>query len=213
MVKFFGLLFAVAGLAMQANAALLVKYDFTGATAADRAKATTVGAGIVASDFAGAGNTTTSGFWTGTTNLNTNDVAQGSFTLETTSATGLEVTKIVYRFRASTTPSASRTQTASLTLSSGENLQGIQALTSSSNPFVEPVLELDPPLSYTPISELGPLSFNFTSKISSNSNTNGAKFQLDYVEVYGSVVPEPASMAVFGMLAVPVALRRLRRKS
>ena len=212
MTRLFGFLIAVAGLASQANAALLVKYDFTGASAVLRVVPTSVSAGVVASDFSGAGNANTPGYWTGSTNLSTTDNSQGGFSLSADTASGFEITRVVFRFRASGMTSANRTQTATLTMSTGDNLVGSQSVTSTSNPFVIATLDTDPVLVYSPIGELGPLGFNFTSKFNSTASNN-AKFQLDYVEVYGELVPEPASMAVFGLLVAPVAFRRLRRKS
>jgi hypothetical protein len=216
MTRLFGWLLAVVGLASQSNAALLVKYDFTGIDADARSRATSKAAGVDASPFAGSGNFNTAGFFTGSANLNgTTNAFQGGFTLSALSATGLAITKIVYNFKGSTntTSGVSRTQAVELQLTSGESLTESQVITSSSNPLKLASYDLEEALIYTPIGELGPLGFNFSSKFQSGNANNNIKFQLDYVEVYGELVPEPASMAVFGLLAAPVALRRLRRKS
>lgn len=216
MTRLFGFLLAVVGLVSQANAALLVKYDFTGATPADRAKATFAASGVDASVFSGNGNFTTAGFFTGATNLNNSETPQGGFTLSALTASGFVITKINYQFRGSTTTSSpnTRTQSVTLGLSSGENSTESQQITSSLNPLKLGTLEPDAPgLIYTPINDLGPLGINFASRFQSGGANNGIKFQLDYVEVYGELVPEPASMAVFGLLAAPVAFRRLRRRS
>ena len=46
------------------------------------------------------------------------------------------------------------------------------------------------------------------------ANTGGVTtvYQLDNVNFYGTVVPEPSSMAVFGLLSVGAMVRRIRRK-
>jgi hypothetical protein len=36
---------------------------------------------------------------------------------------------------------------------------------------------------------------------------------IDNIQIYGSAVPEPASMAIFGLMGAGVAVRRLRRKA
>jgi hypothetical protein len=215
MTRLFGLLLAVVGLASQSNAALLVRYDFTGSDADARSAATSKAAGVDASPFAGSGNTNTVGFFTGSANLNgTTNAFQGGFTLSALSATGLVVSKVVYNFRGSAnTSTGSRTQAVELQLTTGESLSSTQSITTSSNPLKLASYDLEEALIYTPIGELGPLGFNFSSKFQSGTANNNIKFQLDYVEVYGELVPEPASMAVFGLLAAPVAFRRLRRKS
>ena len=40
----------------------------------------------------------------------------------------------------------------------------------------------------------------------------GPRYQLDYMNLNGSAVPEPASMAIFGLMGAGLAVRRFRRK-
>ncbi|MFZ4470477.1 MAG: hypothetical protein ACOYOZ_14545, partial [Pirellula sp.] len=171
MTRFFGLLLAVVGLASQSNAALLVKYDFTGSTADERSAATSKAAGVDASPFAGNGNTNNVGFFTGAANLNgTSNASQGGFTLSALSATGLVVTKIVYNFKGSTnTSSGTRTQAVELQLTSGETLPESQLISTTSNPLKLASYDLEEALIYTPIGELGPLGFSFFSKFQSGA--------------------------------------------
>ena len=46
---------------------------------------------------------------------------------------------------------------------------------------------------------------------SRSGTATGAIF--DNIQIYGNVVPEPASMAIFGLMGAGVAVRRLRRKA
>jgi hypothetical protein len=59
---------------------------------------------------------------------------------------------------------------------------------------------------------------SFEAMISAKATTGGTSgnitsFSLDNVNFNGTIVPEPASMAVFGLLGAGVAIRRLRRKA
>lgn len=65
-----------------------------------------------------------------------------------------------------------------------------------------------------------PLSFDSANVLRSTITLAGAAnagggqtlYQLDNVQFFGTVVPEPGSMAVFGLLGAGVVVRRMRRK-
>jgi hypothetical protein len=56
---------------------------------------------------------------------------------------------------------------------------------------------------------------SFVASISALGTSSGTStsFSLDTVNFNGEFVPEPASMAVFGLLGAGLAVRRLRRKA
>jgi hypothetical protein len=60
---------------------------------------------------------------------------------------------------------------------------------------------------------IGTSSFEAFISAQGTSAGNTTSFSLDNVEFNGTFVPEPASMAVFGLLGAGVAVRRLRRKA
>jgi hypothetical protein len=46
----------------------------------------------------------------------------------------------------------------------------------------------------------------------STATASNRRLQIDSIELFGDVVPEPASMAIFGLLGVGAAAGRFRRK-
>lgn len=57
------------------------------------------------------------------------------------------------------------------------------------------------------------MTFNaFTIGVDPAIPANNRKLNIDSIEFYGDVIPEPASMAIFGLLGVSAAAGRLRRK-
>ena len=60
-----------------------------------------------------------------------------------------------------------------------------------------------------------PLSLSIVAAVSSTTPNNPAanrRIQIDSIELYGDIIPEPASMAIFGLLGVGAVAGRFRRK-
>jgi hypothetical protein len=59
--------------------------------------------------------------------------------------------------------------------------------------------------------DVGPLGFSFKAKL--NGSQSNVFLKLDDIELYGSVVPEPTSMAIFSSLGLVAVARRIRKKN
>jgi hypothetical protein len=59
-----------------------------------------------------------------------------------------------------------------------------------------------------------PLSLSIDSFVTNGSTASASnrRLQIESIELFGDVVPEPASMAIFGLLGVGAAAGRFRRK-
>lgn len=59
-----------------------------------------------------------------------------------------------------------------------------------------------------------PLSLSLSSFVTPGSaaSANNRRVQIDSIEFYGDIVPEPASMAIFGLLGIGAVAGRFRRK-
>lgn len=204
MVKLFGFMLAVAAMVSSANAALLVSYEF----GPDQEKDPTFeasGLDAIASD--GSWN------WTGggANNLqrsvnNDTTVRQERFDFTPTSPNYVELKEMKFD-----TGLVSGTRGVSFT--PRFRLNGVEV---ASNLY-----------SVSPASGFGAYTVTFTNPLKIDggvlfraeidakglTGTGSTTFSVDNVTFNGDVIPEPASMAVFGLLGAGVAFRRLRRKA
>lgn len=208
MVRVFGLLIAALALMAPANAALIVRYDFT-ADASATVDPSLTAAGGSASTFGGsAGNAvgTTSfvgfapdtGVWR--TNVGLTTGQSNSFTL-TAGSFPVVVDNIRFSYRRQSPGTTNVTGDVSYTIGAGSPV--------TLDPFaaVNGVNTYDAAGTFSFLLAAGE---SVTFNINYNTNANGVEF--GFVELQGSVVPEPASMAIFGLMGAGLAVRRYRRK-
>lgn len=204
MVKLFGFMLAVAAMVSSANAALLVSYEFGPEQEKDPTFEAS-GLDAIASD--GSWN------WTGggANNLqrsvsNDSTVRQERFDFTPTSPNYVELKEMTFD-----TGLVSGTRGVSFT--PRFRLNGIEV---ASNLY-----------SVLPASGFGTYTVKFTNSLKIDggvlfraeidakglTGSGTTTFSVDNVMFRGDVIPEPASMAVFGLLGAGVAFRRLRRKA
>jgi hypothetical protein len=207
MVKVLGLLVALAAMMAQANAALLARYDFADASATLNPVISAYGGS--ASSFGGSagnavGTTNSAGFapdtsvWRTKIGLSTGESNTFSVTAGTV---GFTVNNILFNYRRQDGLTSNVPGSVSYVIGSGA-----------------PVV-LDP---FTAVNGVNTYNasglFNFvvgpgetvTFSINYENSTNGV--ELGFVELQGVAVPEPASMAIFGLMGAGLAVRRFRRK-
>ena len=198
MVRVFGLLIAALALMAPANAALL-SYEFTN-SAAGVVDPTSAG---TATNFQGSGSV-------GATSWTTAAVGQNTFEF-TAGSSPLLLTDLEIRGRriGGSNGAARADVTVNYQLDTGSGY--------GAPVFVD---------NYQPASTTGvnPLDFNDLvllpgSKIRfvidtalSGALATAVSFEMDYVRLNGGAVPEPASMAIFGLMGAGLAVRRFRRK-
>jgi hypothetical protein len=228
MVRIFSFLVCVAAMVSSSQAALLnsyllAKYDFT----ADKT-ATYVLPGVVAEDFTGGGAVTagagTSGYYThnSTTGSASSGTSIGNVSLST-SIVGysLIIDRVVVNYRANGALGG-RTLFAIVRDPSQDpvvnytDATGSQAFSPSGtfrsfntgffNPEIVGLTEEGAGESALQVEVLGYMS-------TAGATALNTRFVIDSIEVYGSVVPEPASIAIFGFLGAGAVVRRLRRKN
>ncbi|MCY3005246.1 MAG: PEP-CTERM sorting domain-containing protein [Planctomycetota bacterium] len=206
MVKFFGLMFALAAMVSSANAALLVSYNFNDPDSTKDPSVVT--SGISAETSVGNWNSSASTFnltqsvsSTGTTRSESfkfNVVSPNSVTLDTftfdAGVAGPRTVGFTPTFKLNNVLVSSSLYTVSQASGSG-------AYTVTFNPQFA----------------IGAGS-TFEGLISARATTGGTSgnltsLSLDNVNFNGALVPEPASMAVFGLLGAGFAIRRLRRNA
>jgi hypothetical protein len=208
MVRVFGLLIAAIALMAPANAALLVRYDFSG-NATGTTDPVLTATGGTASAFGGtAGNTTgttsfagfapDTGVWR--TNVGLSTGQSNSFTI-TAGSLPVMVDNILFSYRRQSPGTTNVTGDVSYTIGAGAPV--------SLDPFtaVNGVNTYDAAGTFSFLLGAGE---SVTFNINYNTSTNGVEF--GFVELQGAVVPEPASIAVFGSLAAFGLVRRYRRK-
>lgn len=209
MVRVFGLLIAAIALMAPANAALLVRYDFSG-NATGTADGVLTATGGTASTFGGtAGNSTATtsfagfapdtGVWR--TNVGVTTGQSNSFTL-TAGSLPVMVDNILFSYRRQGTGTqANVSGDVSYTIGSGTPV--------TLDPFtaVNGVNTYDAAGTFSFLLAPGE---SVTFNINYTTSANGVEF--GFVELQGAVVPEPASIAVFGSLAAFGLVRRYRRK-
>ena len=207
MAKLFGFMLAFAATISSANAALLVSYNFNDTeTTKDPSVVTS---GIDAATSVGAWNYNATGMnlTQGTSSTITtrsevfgwavvspNTVSLNTVTFDTAITGGTRTIGFTPTFKLDGVTVASSLYTVSQATGGG-------AYTVTFN---------------TPFAIGGDQSFSatITARATTGGNSgNFTSFSLDNVNFNGTLVPEPASMAVFGLLGAGVAIRRLRRKA
>lgn len=204
MAKLFGFMLAFAATISSANAALLVSYDFNDV---DQKEPSVVTNGIVAEEASGNWSYNSTGTnlsqslsSTGTKRTETfewsvvspNTVSLSTFTFDTSITSGTRTIGFTPTFKLD-----SSIVSASLYTVSQATGGGAYTVTFT-----------------TPLVIGGDQSFSAAiAAQASGSGTGTTSFTLDNVNFNGTLVPEPASMAVFGLLGAGVAIRRLRRKA
>jgi hypothetical protein len=235
MVRIFSFLVCVAAMVSSSQAALLnsyllAKYDFT----ADKT-ATYTFAGVNADPFSGGGNVTagagTSGFYTHNSNSGTATAGTsiGNVSLSTTIQDYyLKIDRVVVNYRANgslmsggATPSQrtlfaivrdpAQDPVVNYTDATGTIAFGPSGTFRSFNTGTfSPVLVGAPEAGGMESALQVEILAYISGSVATGSNS---RIQIDSIEVYGSIVPEPTSIAIFGLLGAGAAVRRLRRKN
>jgi hypothetical protein len=214
MVRVFGFAVAVFMAVSSAHAALLAKYDFVGSAPAAY-DATSVDPLVVADPFSpNSGASVSGGMYTGGSNLTTGSIntTQGGFNLYAADPnSGIVIDRIVVRFAPSVQLNTSRAITAKISYGSdGDSGSQTSANAISSSTFTDLDLS-DLDRAFPTFNDYGPIAFTLSGALTGNQT--GVKLKVDYIEVYGSVVPEPTSMAIFSAIGLVAVARRSRKKN
>jgi len=218
MMKTFGFLVCLFATMSASQAALLARYTFT----SDKA-ASSVAGGVTAGNFSGIGPLRTSANtllgWYEADETSPSSPASynvGSIALTPDTNIGINLSRIVVKYRArggnlingKKIFASVSTSNDSFSDPTGTGNTGGGDLSSNNNNFYTWNLTgLD-----IAIKNPG-LTFTFSAFTDGSTVTaNNRKMNIDSIEFYGDVVPEPASMAIFGLLGVGAAAGRFRRR-
>jgi len=202
MVKVFGFMVALAAMVSSANAALLVSYQYA---VEDSKDPTEFLNGVAAVGSIGDFNQNQS-LQVIRANVNdTSTIRRENFEFSTTSPNSITLSK--------------------MTFDTGLTNGGTRAI-SFTPKFKVGGVDVNSNLYSVTGSGFGAYTVNFLQPFVIGSNTfvatieakgatagSSTSFSLDNVNFNGELVPEPASMAVFGLLGAGLAVRRLRRKA
>jgi hypothetical protein len=197
MVRVFGLLIAALALMAPANAALLT-YDFNDAVGV--VSPASLG---TATDFQGSG-AFAGGSWT------TAAVGQNTFEF-TVGSTQLLLSDLEIRGRriGGSNLAARADVTVNYQLDTGS---GYGALVYVDNYQPASTTGVNP-LDFTDLSLAPGTKIKFVIDTAlTGAGATAVSFEMDYVKLNGAAVPEPASMAFFGLMGAGLAVRRFRRK-
>jgi hypothetical protein len=198
-----------------ANAALLVKYDFsaTNGSPASAYNPASVDPLIFASAFnPNSGGSVSAGVYTAGGNLNlSSNNNKGDFTLQAKDHNQqLLIDRIVFNFAPSQNLQFNRNLVVTLALPDGSEFTGTTSNGTSSSTFtVQDSTDLG--ILLGSFNDVGSLGFSFKAKL--NGSQSGILVKLDDIEIYGLVVPEPTSMAIFSSLGLVAVARRIRKKN
>lgn len=228
MVKFFGFVLAVASLVGSANAALLSSWTFVDGSQAGQATTGNVIAGEQVGDFSGnsVGYTSTS-ISTSATGLSL--VRKAVFYLQASSASSATIDSFTFDALRGTNaepPTSTGVRTVKVSVEAnkgsgtpdsgfvaGTNVTGLSVSPNSTSNLTNNFIEYEG-LFGTPVTLLsGDILRLVVTYTASGSATAQTVNRLDNMKIFGSAIPEPTSMAVFGLLGTGVAFRRLRRKA
>jgi hypothetical protein len=202
MVKLFGFMLAVAAMVSGANAALLVAYEFGVETEKDP---TFVEPGVDALPGEGSFSYNEDTERIQSFVNNTSTVRQERFGFSTTAPNFIKLSTMTF-------DSALIIGTRPVSITPSFKLNGVAV---ASNLYtVSPVSGFG---SYTvtfisPFEIVGGADFQAAISAKGLEGTGTTSFAVDNVKFNGDLVPEPASMAIFGLLGVGAAARRFRRK-
>ena len=203
MVKLFGFMLAVVAMISSANAALLVSYEFGTVEEKDP---TFEAAGVVAETSDGALS------YNSMERLQTGGISssgvsrQERFVFTTTAPNFLKLSTMTFdtALAAGTRPA---TVTPTFKLNGATVASNLYTVLPASG-FGTYTVSFNPSFKID-----GGVSFEAAITFLSQAGSGEARYALDNVKFDGQVCPEPASMAVFGLLGAGVAFRRLRRKA
>jgi hypothetical protein len=203
MVKVFGFMLALAAMVSSANAALLVSYQYAEPDSKDP---TFAESGISADGSIGSFSSNNGLQRVSSSVNNTTTVRTEAFAFSTSAPNSITLNSMT--FNAALINSGTRT----VSFTPSFKLDGV---TVASNLYtVSPVSGFGAyTVTFTQPFVIGTSSFEAFISAQGTSTGNSTSFSLDNVDFNGTFVPEPASMAVFGLLGAGVAVRRLRRKA
>ena len=201
MVKVFGFMLALAAMVSSANAALLVSYQYS---EPDTKDPTSVVSGIDADSSIGAFSINNGLQRVSSSVNNTTTTRKEDFAFSTTSPNSITLNSMTFN-------SALITGTRSVSFTPTFTLGGVAVASNlysvSGSGFGAYTVTFNQPL------VIGDNSFVASISALGTSSGTSTSFSLDTVNFNGEFVPEPASMAVFGLLGAGLAVRRLRRKA
>lgn len=230
MLKIFSFVLVMASLVSSANAALLASWSFTDSSQAGVATSGNLIAGDQDGNFSGnAGgyasasvSTTASGaslVRTAVFFLKAADLASASierFTFDALRGTGANP-PVATGTRATRVSVVADVGTGSADVGGfvlGSNVSGLTVSPDSNSNLTASYTEYEGVFS-TPVSLAGGDVLRLTVTYTGTAGTTTAStvLRLDDMQIFGSAVPEPTSMAVFGLLGAGVIARRIRRKA
>jgi len=203
MAKLFGFMLALAATISSANAALLVCYQYNEDDSKD---STSNLAGIDAAGSSGDFSSNNALRVISSSVNNTTTIRKESFVFSTTAPNSVTLNTMTFD------TAKIGTGTRSIAWTPSFKLDGVAV--SSSLYTVLPSSGFGPyTVTFAPAFVIGSGSFEAMISAQGSSAGTSTSFSLDNVKFNGTLVPEPASMAVFGLLGAGVAIRRLRRKA
>jgi hypothetical protein len=198
MVRVFGLLIAALALMAPANAALLT-YDFTNSAVGVVDPASTG----TATDFLGSGAVGATTWTTAAVGQNTFEFTVGSMPVL------LSDLEIRGRRIGGSNAAARADVTVNYQLDTGSGF-GALVYVDNYQPATTTGVQ---PLDFTDLSLAPGAKIRFVIDTAlSGAGATAVSFEMDYVRLNGGAVPEPASMAIFGLMGAGLAVRRFRRK-
>jgi hypothetical protein len=229
MVKFFGFVLAMSSLVGSANAALLSSWTFDGGSQGGNAITGNVIAGEQGGNFSGNEvGYTGSSISTGATGANL--VRTAIFYLQAADLATAKIDKFTFdalRGTSANPPLSTGVRNVKVSVAAavgtgtpdsnfvfGSNVSGLNVAPDANQNLTATYNEYEGIFS-APVSLASNQILRLTVTYTGAAGTTSASTvtRLDNMQIYGSAVPEPASMAVFGLLGAGVAVRRLRRRA
>jgi hypothetical protein len=202
MVKLFGFMLALAAMVSSANAALLVSYQYAEIDSKDP---TSFVSGVDANGSLGDFNVNNGLERIASSVNNTTTTRRENFEFSTASPNSITLNSMTFNSALINTGTRAISFTPSFTLGGVALATNLYSVSGSG--FGAYTVTFNQPL------VIGSDSFVATIAARGTSSGTSTSFSLDNVNFNGTLVPEPASMAVFGLLGAGVAVRRLRRKA
>jgi hypothetical protein len=210
MLRIFSLGIALLATSLSANAALLVSYNFS-STNGSVYNPTSKDSGVDASAFnPNSGGSVASGIYTagGTLSGTTGSQNKGDFSLSPLDHNSLlQIDRIVLDFGPSAQLNSSRNMVVTLNLPDGSALTATSANGAGTGLVAFDNLDLGLLLT------ADQSAFSFTAKLNGTQSTPAVMLRLDNIQIYGSVVPEPTSIAIFSSIGMIAVVRRIRKKN
>ena len=205
MVKLFGFMLALAAMVSSANAALLVSYQYAEPDSKDP---TSAASGINADSSSGVFSVNNGLERISSSVTNTTAVRKEDFAFSTSAPNSITLTSMTFNSALINSGTRTVSFTPSFTLDGVTVASNLYSVSGSG--FGAYTVTFNQPLLVGTGAFVASISAQGTS---GGSSGNSTAFSLDNVNFNGELVPEPASMAVFGLLGAGLAVRRLRRKA